>query len=153
MKDSLQNIDRAIISIIRRIRHPLARFSLFVVFFWFGILKVLGTSPANPLVAELLAMTMPSFPFETFIILWGLYEMAIGVIFAIPRLERLAIPMLLFHMITTAMPLVILKGVVWQGFLVPTLEGQYIIKNLVVVALAIEIAASLKPLYLKKRPM
>jgi hypothetical protein len=34
----------------------------------------------------------------------------------------------------------------WSGFLVPTLEGQYIIKNLVVIAAAIGIAAQLYPL-------
>jgi uncharacterized membrane protein YkgB len=39
-------------------------------------------------------------------------------------------------MITTAGPLFLLPDIAWQSFLAPTLEGQYIIKNIVVVALA-----------------
>ena len=62
---------------------PVARFGLFVIFFWFGILKVLGMSPASPLVAELFAKTIPFMSFGTFIILFGLFECLIGVLFAI----------------------------------------------------------------------
>jgi hypothetical protein len=43
-------------------------------------------------------------------------------------------------------PLVLLPGMIWQAPFVPTLEGQYIIKNAVVVAVAIGIAASAQPL-------
>jgi uncharacterized membrane protein YkgB len=49
-------------------------------------------------------------------------------------------------MITTFGPLVYLPDEAWQKFLVPTLEGQYIIKNLVIIATAIGIAAHLHPL-------
>ena len=48
-------------------------------------------------------------------------------------------------MITTAGPLVLLPSETWQSFFVPTLEGQYIIKNLVIIAAAIGIAAHLHP--------
>jgi uncharacterized membrane protein YkgB len=40
-------------------------------------------------------------------------------------------------------PLVILPNETWQKTLVPTLEGQYIIKNLVIIALALVIGAHL----------
>jgi hypothetical protein len=46
----------------------------------------------------------------------------------------------------TFMPLFIIPDATWSGFLVPTLEGQYIIKNLVVIATAIGIIAHLHPL-------
>jgi uncharacterized membrane protein YkgB len=49
-------------------------------------------------------------------------------------------------MVTTFMPLVLLTTETWTGFLVPTLEGQYIIKNLVIIAAAIGIASHLHPL-------
>jgi hypothetical protein len=49
-------------------------------------------------------------------------------------------------MITTFMPLFLLTEETWSGFLIPTLEGQYIIKNLVVIAAAMGIAAHLEPI-------
>ncbi len=61
-------------------------------------------------------------------------------------MERLVIPLLALHMITTFMPLFLLPSITWAGFFVPTLEGQYIIKNLVIIAAAIGIAAQLHPL-------
>ena len=49
--------------------------------------------------------------------------------------------MLIPHAITTFAPLVLLPGLVWKSFFVPNLIGQYIIKNLVIIALAIFIAS------------
>lgn len=148
-KRFLNSFDRTVIGFMKRAEDPFARFALFTVFFWFGILKVLIVSPANPLVDSLLHATLPFISFGQFIVLFGWYEMAIGVTFLIPRLERLAIALLAVHMTTTLMPLVLLREMTWQGFLVPTLEGQYIIKNLVIIALAMGIAARLTPFRLK----
>jgi uncharacterized membrane protein YkgB len=49
-------------------------------------------------------------------------------------------------MAVVSAPLILVPTHVWTGFLVPTLEGQYILKNLVIVAVAIGIAAQTKPL-------
>lgn len=142
----ISRIDFHIIALLHRYSIPLARVSLFVVFFWFGMLKILHTSPANPLVEELLSRTLPFLTFEKFILFFGIYEMLIGITFLVPKLERVAIALLVPHMITTVLPLVILPQITWQGFLTPTLEGQYIIKNCVIVALAFSIAARLHPM-------
>jgi uncharacterized membrane protein YkgB len=139
------NIDRTIINFFRRISLPFACFSLFVIFFWFGLLKVLGLSPATELVQQLFSQTVSFISFDTFIILFGLFECLIGVLFLIRGLERVVIPLLFLHMVMTFMPLFVLPEVTWSGFLVPTLEGQYIIKNLVIIATAICIAANLEP--------
>ena len=139
-----QLVDEAIIKFLKKIWQPLARISLFIVFFYFGLLKVLGFSPATPLVEALFQKTLNFFPFSYFIIFFGLFEMLIGFTFTIPRLERLAIFLLIIHMITTFMPLILLPQITWQKFLVPTLEGQYIIKNLVIISLAFVIGAHLK---------
>jgi uncharacterized membrane protein YkgB len=129
---------------LRRFNLPFARLALFVVYFWFGALKLVGVSPAGPLVSALWLKTIPFIPLDKFIILFASYEMLIGILFLIPRLERLAITLLLLHVSTTVLPLVLLPDIVWQMFLVPSLEGQYIIKNIVVVALALSIGASLR---------
>ena len=114
----------------------LGRFSLFVVYFWFGALKLIGLSPASPMVQELLKTTMPFMGFSTFIVLFACFEMLIGVLFLIPRLEKIAFSLFVIHMATTIMPLFLMPDMTWQGFLTPTLEGQYIIKNIVLVGVA-----------------
>jgi uncharacterized membrane protein YkgB len=147
---SLASLDASIIQFFRRISIQTARVGLFVVFFWFGALKVIGQSPASGLVQSLFERTVPIMPFATFIILFGLYECLIGVLFLIRGAERIVIPLLLLHMITTFLPLMFLPEVTWSGFFVPTLEGQYIIKNLVIIAAAAGIAAQLESLPKRK---
>lgn len=73
-------------------------------------------------------------------------ECMIGLLFLIPKATRLVIPLLFVHLAVVSAPLVLLPREVWTGFLVPTLEGQYIIKNVVIIAVAIGIAAQTRPL-------
>jgi uncharacterized membrane protein YkgB len=146
MRAYLEKFDAWFIHSLRKLSMPFARFALFIVFFWFGILKIIGSSPANPMVADLLHATMPFMTWDVFIILFSIYEMIIGIAFIIPKFERLALALLIPHMIMTALPLIFLSDMTWQGLLTPTLEGQYIIKNLVIIATAMGIAAHLHPL-------
>lgn len=146
LRKKLLKFDVLFIHFVRTISIPFARVALFIVFFWFGILKILGTSPANPMVADLLHVTMPFMSWETFIVIFSLYEMLIGIAFIIPKFERVAIALLIPHMIMTSLPLFFLPDMVWQGFMTPTLEGQYIVKNLVIIATALGIAAHLHPI-------
>lgn len=140
-----KKFDYYVIDHLRAMELPLARFALFIVFFWFGALKLFDKSPANPLVADLLHKTLPFVSFEQFIIFFGLLEMAISIVFLLPKMERLAIALLLPHMVMTFLPLVLLAPMTWQAPFVPTIEGQYIIKNLVIIALACTIAARIRP--------
>ncbi|MEX1997749.1 MAG: hypothetical protein WEA04_03715 [Candidatus Andersenbacteria bacterium] len=138
---SMQKIDTILEHFVRQWSGPLSRFALFLVYFWFGALKLVNASPANPLVADLLGRTLPFFSFSYFIVLLGIYEMAIGLTFIVPRLERLAIALLLPHLIMITAPIILLPAVTWSSMLVPTLEGQYIIKNLLIIALALQVVA------------
>ena len=144
--EKLHLFDDKIIHWMRKVSTPFGRLAMFIVFFWFGILKVIGTSPANPLVESLLGVTMPWIPFATFIVVFGVFEMVIGILFLKKGAERLAIFLLFLHMIMTLLPLVLLPGVAWQGLLTPAMEGQYIIKNLVFIAFAMGMLAHLHPL-------
>ncbi|MBX4210549.1 hypothetical protein KW783_01100 [Candidatus Parcubacteria bacterium] len=114
-----------------------SRIALFIIYFWFGILKVFGSSPANQLVESLLKKTLPFITAPTFFILLGIFEMIIGVLFLLPRWTKVAKILFTLHMITTFMPLILLPAMTWQGFLTPTLEGQYIIKNLALIGLVL----------------
>ncbi len=145
----ISEVDLKIINFCKKISMPVSRLALFVVFFWFGALKVVGLSPASQVVQNLFNETMPIMEFSTFIILFGLYECLIGLLFLIRGTERVVIPLLLIHLVTTVGPLVLLPGETWSGVMVPTMEGQYIIKNVLIIALALGIAAHLTPLYKK----
>jgi uncharacterized membrane protein YkgB len=136
--------DSALAASCRRLGVPLARAAILVVYAWFGALKIFGMSPANPLVQQLLERTLPFISFERFILLLGAYEIAIGIAFAIPGLERLAFALVVPHLFMTAGPLVFLPSVAWQAFLVPTLEGQYIIKNIVLIGAAMVVGATVR---------
>lgn len=138
-------IDYAIVRAMRRFGKPIARLAFFIVFFWFGILKLVNASPANPLVSSLLEKTLPFITFEQFIIFLGLWEMLIGVLFLIPHLERVAILLLVPHLFVTAAPLVLLPQIAWQSAFIPTLEGQYIIKNILIVSTALAIGSQVHP--------
>lgn len=144
---SMLRFDAALLQFLWKYSDEIGRVALAIIFVWFGWLKVIGVSPANSLVGMLLDTTFLSFiPFDIFLISFGMIEVCIGVLFLIPKLERIAILLLLVHMITTLLPLCMLTSVVWQRPFVPTLEGQYILKNAALIALALGIGAHLHPL-------
>jgi uncharacterized membrane protein YkgB len=141
----MENWDTWIIKHTKRWALPMSRFAIFLVYFWFGALKVFALNgAANPMVVALLGYTMPGVSPESFLIAFGVLEMIIGLIFIIPRLERLGIFLLALHLFTTILPLFVLPGLTWQSFLVPTLEGQYIIKNILIIAIAVGILGHLR---------
>jgi len=149
-KIDYKNIDLKLIVFFKRTYIPLARFSIFLIFFWFGAIKLLGLSPAGPLAKALIEKTVGLQYFDTLFVILALLECLIGILFLFPKATRIVIPLLLAHMLIVCSPLVLVPQYTWQSLLVPTLEGQYILKNAVVVAVAIGIAASAQPLRNKK---
>lgn len=145
-RKSIDAIDLRLIAFFKQTFQPMARFSVFLVFFWFGFIKLLGISPASPLAEVLTQRTVGVQYFDTLFITIALLECLVGILFLFPKATRVVIPLLLFHMAIVCSPLVLVPEFTWQQFLVPTLEGQYIIKNAVVIAVAIGIAASTTPL-------
>lgn len=143
---SLYSLDLHLIRFFKKISGPLSRIGLFIVFGWFGILKIFNYSPATPLVKNLFEQTISFLPFSTFLILFGVLELLIGILFLIKGAERAAFLLLILHMITTFLPLFMLREVTWSGWFLPTLEGQYIIKNVVIIATAMGIVANLHPI-------
>lgn len=147
MDHKLEKTDDKIIHFVRRHHESYSRVSLFVIFFWFGILKVLGLSPASPLVRALYERVFSTVQgIDEFLIGFGLFEVLIGILFLVRKQERIVLPMLGVHMVTTVLPLIVLPALAWTGPFVPTLEGQYIIKNLALIAVATTIAANLHSL-------
>ena len=146
MQKIIQKFDTRILSRLQRVEVPLARIAIFIVYFWFGFLKLLGVSPAAPLVQALFEKTINFMPFTVFYALFSVFEIVIGILFLVRGWERLAIFLLGLHLITTILPLIFLPQIAWQTFLVPTLEGQYIIKNVFIAAIAVVIGSKLVPI-------
>ena len=118
------------------------RIALFAVFFWFGILKIFGASPAKDLVAHLHHVTISSFidP-EPFFIFLGTFECIIGLFWIFPKYTKVAFYLFLCQMFTTFLPLFFLTSETWQANYGLTLAGQYIIKNVVLLSSAFTIFA------------
>ena len=117
------------------------RISLGIVFIWFGLLKIHGLSPANQLIERTVYWFRP----EVFIPILGWWEVAIGVGLLIKPLIRLALFLLFLQMPGTMLQLVLLPGVCFTKFPFGlTIEGQYIIKNLVLLSAAIVIGGTVR---------
>lgn len=145
MNTFIDTIDEKLIAYSKRLTWPLARISLFVVYFWFGILKVFGESPASPLIEQLMQKTIPFMPLDVFMILFGIFEMGIGTLFLVRGKERVAICFFILHLITTTLPLLFVPQATWSAPFIPTLEGQYIIKNLALLAIVLSLGSAIVP--------
>lgn len=145
-KVKISALDVRLIDFFRRAFIPFARFSIFLIFFWFGLIKLIGLSAASPLAEALTAKTVGITYFDFLFYALAVVECVIGLLFLFPKATRIVIPLLLFHMAIVCSPLILVPEFTWQQFGVPTLEGQYIIKNAVVIAVAIGIASSTQPL-------
>ena len=88
---------------------------------------------------------------ETWAIVIGYWEMAIGICFLNKRTTLIAVILMFLQMTGTFMPLVILPEVTFQNSnpLLPTLEGQYIIKNIIIITAALIIGRSYLKLKLR----
>lgn len=107
------------------------RIGLGIVFFWFGLLKFFpGLSPAEGLVRNTVYFIDPNI----FLPILAGWETLIGLGLITNKFMRLTLLLLFLQMPGTAMPLLILPDVVWTVFPYGlTLEGQYIVKNLVLI--------------------
>jgi uncharacterized membrane protein YkgB len=120
--------------------YRLLRIAMGIIFIWFGALKPLGLSPAEALVARATAWI----PVPGFLYILTAWEIAIGICFLFQRLTRWAVVLLFLHMPGTMLPLITLPDETFVRFpYALSLEGQYIIKNLVLIAAGIVIGGQL----------
>ena len=136
-----ESVDRRIAGWMRRYGLSVLRVGLALVFIWYGILKPLGMSPA----AELVRRTVYFVPPDVFIPILGWWEVAIGVGLLYRPLNRTAIFLLFLQMPGTLLPLVLLPEVCFtQAPWGLTLEGQYIIKNAVLIGAALVVGGTVR---------
>ncbi len=146
MNIDINHFDNAISTFMRRHGIGALRISLGVIFIWFGILKPIGISAAQPLV-EATVGWMPFLSPSEWVSVIGWWEVIIGVAFFFKSTTRIAIALLGMQMVGTFLPLVVLPEITFQAGRIPygpTMEGQYIIKNLLIISAALVIGGTVR---------
>jgi len=140
-------IDKKISKWMSRYAILLLRISIGIVFFWFGFLKFFpGISPAEGIAVKTInIITFDLFSSRTILIILAIWETIIGIGLILGVYLREILLLLFLQMIGTFAPLFFFPSEVFTEIpYAPTLEGQYIIKNIVIVAGAIVIGATVR---------
>lgn len=145
--ERFNSIDRLVTDWMARYGVVLLRVSLGIVFLWFGVLKFFpGLSPAEGLAAKTIqtlsfgvvgpALSLP---------ILAAWETLIGIGLITGLFMRATLALLFLQMIGTVMPIFMFPAEVFTQIpYAPTLEGQYIIKNIVLVTAALVIGATVR---------
>jgi uncharacterized membrane protein YphA (DoxX/SURF4 family) len=140
----IERLDLTFTSWLRRWAGPVLRVSLGVVFVWFGALKVFNVSPVSDLVADTVYWVNP----DWFVPFLGLAEIAVGTMLIFGWALRIALLAFGLQMIGTALVFVVLPEVAFSDGnpLKLTVEGEFVAKNLVLLASGLVLGAGLRPL-------
>jgi uncharacterized membrane protein YkgB len=111
--------------------------SIGIIYLWFGTLKYFpNTSPADDLVKNTIDMlSFNLIPSNVSIILLAIWESLVGLLLITNVWRQTAIIIALVHMAFTFSPLFLFPDQIFEN--IPfhlTLLGQYILKNLIIVA-------------------
>ena len=141
------NADQAVTKWMARNGILLLRISIGLIFIWFGALKFFpGASPAEELAEssiEILSFGLVSA--QVGLPILAVWECLIGIGMFFFRFMRVTILLLYVQMVGTFSPVVLMPDVVFASApLVLTMEGQYIVKNVVVIASALVIGATVR---------
>ena len=137
-------VDAGVIGVLRRVSVPLLRVSLGLVFVWFGLLKVFEVSP----VSELVASTVYWFDASWVVPALGVVEVFVGTCLLLGRLMRLTLLLFALQMVGTFLVLVVQPDIAFQrgNPLLLTVEGEFVVKNLVLLSAGMVVGSSVTPL-------
>ncbi|MCE7947433.1 MAG: DoxX family protein [Chloroflexi bacterium CFX4] len=123
------------------------RVGLGVIFLWFGVLKFFpNLSPAEELATKTIqTLTFGIVQPDLSLPMLATLETLIGLGLITGKFMRITLLLLLFQMLGTVTPLVLFPSETFTQFpYAPTLEGQYIIKNVVLAAAGLVIGATVR---------
>jgi len=138
-------VEAAVIGWLHRHSVTLLRLSMGVVIFGFGILKYFpGVSPAENLIATIThLLTFGLVPGRLAMVLLATVECAIGLSLITNRGLRATIYLLVVWVLGILSPTVLLPGRLFSGpDHAPTLEGQYVLKDIILLGASLVIAAA-----------
>lgn len=143
----MDKLDQNIVRWLARYSLPFLRMGMGIIFLWFGALKFFpGLSPATDLAVRTIdELTLGLMPEEFSLIFLATLETVIGLGFLAGRYMRLTLGLLVFQMAGTLTPLALFPAEAFMIFpYAPTLEGQYIIKNLVLIGAGLVIGSTVR---------
>lgn len=132
-----------------KIKHGLhtLRLALGLIFFWFGILKFFhGLSPAEDLASRtIVKLTFGLISPDVSVYILAIWETLIGLGLLSGVWLHITLLLLYLQMAGTFLPMLFFPHEIFAGsLLVPTMEGQYIIKNLVLISAGIVIGSTVE---------
>ncbi len=138
------SMDLALVRIMSAYGIHALRWAIAIIYIWFGGLKLINASPA----AELVVQTLFWLPPRVAVLLIGSWEVLIGIglLFTHPLVLRATLFLLWLQVAGTFQVFFLLPQAAFQrgNALLPTLEGQYAIKNLVLIAAGLVIGSTLR---------
>lgn len=142
VKASFERYDRLIIRFLQVWSIPLLRVSLGIVFVWFGALKVFGVTPVSELVAATVYWVDP----DWFVPFLGVVEILVGLGLLTRIGLRTILAVFMLQMAGTFMVLVLLPEVAFQDGnpLKLTVEGEFVIKNLVLLSAGLVVGSMVR---------
>ena len=147
IRTTFERWDLAITRWMARAGIPLLRVSLGVVFLWFGALKFFPElSPAQELATRTISvLTTGHVPASVSLPMLAAWECVIGIGLILGRGLRIILLLLYAQMLGTLTPVFLFPHEVFTRIpYAPTLEGQYIIKNIVLVSAGIVVGATVR---------
>jgi uncharacterized membrane protein YkgB len=120
----------------------LLRISLGVVFIWFGLLKAIGVTP----VANLVTAVISWVPSTLSVPLVGVFEVVLGFGLVVGYGLRFTLLLLWLHLAGTFLLLVVRPDLAFQNGnpLFLTADGEFVIKNLVLISGGIAVGSTVR---------
>lgn len=144
--NALQSADASLHAWLRAHAITMLRVAVGVIILVFGVLKYFpGVSPAEELTKKTTdALTFGLVPSDVAIVVVATLETILGLLLITGRFLRVAIYLLAGQLIGVLAPLVLFPERLFDGpHGAPTLEGQYVIKDLIIVAAGLVVASTL----------
>jgi putative oxidoreductase len=137
-----RRVDDALAGLMERHGTTMLRVAVALVFIWFGVLKVIDRSP----VADLVADTVYWLPAGFFVRFLGVWEIVVGLGLLVPVALRLTLLLFWAQMAGTFLVLLIHPDRAFQSGnpLLLTMTGEFVIKNLVLIAAGIVIGGTVR---------
>lgn len=145
--NKFNKVDRKVIEWMANNGLFLLRISISIMFIWFGTLKFFpGASPAESLAYRTInVLTFELFEEQTILLGLAIWEVAIGLGLLTRTFMRVVLFLMYLQMAGTLTPIFIFPEEVFHIFPYSlTLEGQYIIKNLVIISAGIVLGGTVR---------
>ena len=143
-RDRFDRVDQALVGWMSANGIHLLRWAVAIVYVWFGGLKLINASPASELVVRTVFWLQP----RTAVLFIGGWEVLIGIglMFAHPVVLRITLLLMWLQLAGTFQTFVLLPDAVFRNGnpLLPTIEGQYTFKNVVLITAGLVIGSTVR---------